>query len=245
MRKRDPTEAATPPITAAPAPRRRRGRPPVTPGELKRHPVALYVTKALKDQLVEASKISGRPLTGEIEARLLRTLAEDHGKSELEVRVDKAMVELKETVFLLVGGYHHMGAETTLAKPTPKSKSRRAQRSEAVGEQPAPTDLADDQRHGDRDAGGQSARAMLARVGEPGQPGLLVPIEISLLRRDDGSVSIVGRHGGLVISESPPLDIATAQQLAGELLEACESGQKEELQETQTALDIAAALQPV
>jgi hypothetical protein len=94
LHKRDPTEAPTQPISA-PAPRRRRGRPPVTPGEMKRYPLSLYVTKALKDQLVEASKASGRPLTGEIEARLQRTLEEDRPKDPRSVRIDALANEIK------------------------------------------------------------------------------------------------------------------------------------------------------
>lgn len=61
------------------------------PEEIKRYPLALYVTKALKDELVEASKISGRPLTQEIEARLLRTLAEDRSKDPTKRRLDNAV----------------------------------------------------------------------------------------------------------------------------------------------------------
>jgi hypothetical protein len=60
------------------------------PEEIKRYPLALYVTKALKDALVEASKVSGRPLTQEIEARLLRTLEEDRGRDPTKRRLDSA-----------------------------------------------------------------------------------------------------------------------------------------------------------
>jgi hypothetical protein len=55
--------------------------------------VALYVTKALKDELVGASKVSGRPLTQEIEARLLRTLEEDRSKTPTNRRLENASHE--------------------------------------------------------------------------------------------------------------------------------------------------------
>jgi hypothetical protein len=63
------------------------------PEEIKRYPLALYVTKALKDELVEASKVSGRPLTQEIEARLLRTLEQDRGKDPTKRRLENATQE--------------------------------------------------------------------------------------------------------------------------------------------------------
>lgn len=63
------------------------------PEEIKRYPLALYVTKALKDELVEASKVSGRPLTQEIEARLLRTLEEDRPKDPTQRRSENATNE--------------------------------------------------------------------------------------------------------------------------------------------------------
>ena len=85
-----------------PARRRRHsagtGGRPVTPGEMKRYPLSLYVTKALKDQLVEASKASGRPLTGEIEARLQRTLEEDRPKDSRSIRIDALANKMKKDI---------------------------------------------------------------------------------------------------------------------------------------------------
>ncbi len=184
--------------------------------------------------LVRAAKASGRSVAQEIEYRLSRSLAEDHGKSELEVRLDKAIVELREAVLVVVG-YHGLQVQTTPirgAERKPKPKSRRAQRSEAVGEQPAPTDLADDQRHGDRETGGQSRPVMYKETGEPGQPGRLVPAEISVARGDDGTIALVTRRDGLVIRETP-LDIATAQQLAGELVAAAKPKPRSKLPRAQ------------
>jgi hypothetical protein len=130
-------------------PPRRRGRPPLPDDEAKRHPLILRTTKGLMDELAKASKASGRSLTEEIEFRLARSLAEDHGKSELELRVDKAMAQLKGA-FLVLAGYsgapgavdtgryllfdqqvllrHGLKVETTAvrdAEPKPKRKSRR------------------------------------------------------------------------------------------------------------------------
>jgi hypothetical protein len=137
-------------------PPRRRGRPPLPDDEAKRHPLILRTTKGLMDELAKASKASGRSLTEEIEFRLARSLAEDHGKSELDLRLDKAMGELKGA-FLVLAGYsrgagavdtgryllfdqqvlsrHGLKVETTAvgdAEPKPKSKSRRGQRSGLV-----------------------------------------------------------------------------------------------------------------
>jgi len=185
LRKRDPAEAATPAISAPPPAHRRRGRPPVTPGEMKRYPLSLYVTKALKDQLVQASQISGRPLTAEIEARLQRTLEEDRRKSELDLRIDKAMFEVRGAMLVLTG-YRGIGAVDT-------------------------------DRH---------LQQVLAEHGEPGQPGRLLPVEISVTADGDGKVVLVTRRDGLVIRETP-LDAGTAARLADELLVVAGSAQKE------------------
>jgi hypothetical protein len=66
----------------------------------------------MKEALVRAAMASGRSLAQEIEYRLARSLAEDHGKSELEVRIDKAMVALREAVLVIVG-YHGASADGT------------------------------------------------------------------------------------------------------------------------------------
>jgi hypothetical protein len=63
------------------------------PEEIKRYPLTLYVTKGLKDELVEASEVSGRPLTQEIEARLLRTLEQDRGKDPTKRLLENATHE--------------------------------------------------------------------------------------------------------------------------------------------------------
>lgn len=55
-----------------------------------------------------------------------------------------------------------------------------------------------------------------ARLGPHLDP---VDIDINVVRRDDGSIALIQRYNGEVIAETP-LDIATAQRLAGELLAA-------------------------
>lgn len=121
-KQRDATEIATP--IGTPAPRRRMGRPRIA-DDIKRSPLSLYVTKALKDRLVEASKVSGRPLTQEIEVRLLRTLAEDPGRDEAEVRLDN----LARQIIELVRRNWNAGPEGALPEQQqqaePKRKSRR------------------------------------------------------------------------------------------------------------------------
>jgi hypothetical protein len=67
--------------------------------EIKRYPLARYVTNALKDELVEASKVSGRPLTQEIEARLLRTLREDRSKDPTKRRLENSTQESLVRIF--------------------------------------------------------------------------------------------------------------------------------------------------
>ena len=48
----------------------KRGRPPLPPGEGKRHPLNMRTTKALRDRLEAASKESGRSLVQEVEFRV-------------------------------------------------------------------------------------------------------------------------------------------------------------------------------
>lgn len=95
--------------SATARPEKPRGRPPLPPGEAKRSPLTIRSTKEMKQALVSAAKASGRPLAQEIEARLQRTLDEDRGKSELEVRLDRAALDLREAMLLFVG-YHDIGA---------------------------------------------------------------------------------------------------------------------------------------
>jgi hypothetical protein len=85
--------------------RRPRGRPSVTPGETKRHSVVLYVTRAMKQELDEASKRSGRSLTAEVEARLQRTLDEDRDKSDNELFIDLVKLEMGKLLAEFVAKY--------------------------------------------------------------------------------------------------------------------------------------------
>jgi hypothetical protein len=212
LRKRDPTEVATP--ISPPAPRRRLGRPPRTPGDVKRYPLSLYVTKELKERLVEASKVSGRPLTQEIEDRLQRTFEEDRGKDEREIRLDILAREIIELVRrnweagpLVVSGY----------RPP----------SEAAGEPLARTDdPALDQHDGDRKAGDQTRHPVDMQYGES-RKGPRLPVEIEVARGEDGNVVLFSRRGGVVIQETQtPVDIAAAIQLVGEVeLAVSESGE--------------------
>ena len=48
----------------------KRGRPPLPPGEGKRHPLNMRTTKELSDKLLDAAARSGRSLAGECEYRL-------------------------------------------------------------------------------------------------------------------------------------------------------------------------------
>jgi len=91
-----PGNVVTSPPISTPAPLRRRGRPPITPGEAKRFPLSLYVTRALKDELVQAAKLSGVPLTTEIEARLWRTLDQDRSKDKLDLQLDRITDRLRD-----------------------------------------------------------------------------------------------------------------------------------------------------
>ncbi|MGA7263433.1 MAG: hypothetical protein WA709_05730 [Stellaceae bacterium] len=53
------------------------GRPRHNADEIKRHPLTIRTTKALKDRLVEAARHSGRSLAGEIEFRLNQSFVPD------------------------------------------------------------------------------------------------------------------------------------------------------------------------
>jgi len=89
--------------TGTATPPKPRGRPPLPPGEGKRTPLTIRSTQALKEELVKAAKASGRSLAQEIELRLVRSLIEDHGKSEQEMRIDRFWQMFKTTVLTLSG----------------------------------------------------------------------------------------------------------------------------------------------
>lgn len=188
---------------------RRRGRPPKV-GEAKRVSFHGRLRLGLHEQLQAAAERANRSLNEEVEHRLERTLAleaprdpsallaEDSGKSELEARVDKAMAELKEKFLLLVG--YHGAVETkrvsdSEAKPEPKRKSRRPQQ---------------------REPGETQGRAKYI---EPGDPVRLLPVKLSIVRDDDGTIRLLSIHDGIVIRETP-LDKATALRISNELLAA-------------------------
>ena len=65
-------------------PLRPRGRPSLPPGAAKRYPLGIRTTKALKDDLLKASKASGRSLTEEIEFHIQRSLSLDRYKKLIE-----------------------------------------------------------------------------------------------------------------------------------------------------------------
>jgi len=129
--KSKPSETVQPEEPSGTAPRRR-GRPPRPPETVKRHPLVIRTTQALKEDLVKASNASGRSLTEEIEYRLTRSIAEDHGKSELDLRLDAMMSKVRESMLVVVG-YHGRLGDTfavfpePVVRPTskPKSKSRK------------------------------------------------------------------------------------------------------------------------
>lgn len=213
MRKRDPTEIATP--VSPPAPRRRLGRPPRTPGDVKRYPLSLYVTKELKDRLVAASKVSGRPLTQEIEARLLRTLDEDSGKDERELRLDNLAREITELV------RRNLEAEPPFLVVGYRPPS-------AAGSEPlARTEPADDQRGSDQEANRDWVSGMLAEYRKPGEVASLLPAEMSLGRGDDGGLVVTLRQDGRV--REIALTIEQTVQLVGDLYEAGGPGERRAL----------------
>jgi len=110
--------------SATARPEKPRGRPPLPSGEAKRTPLTIRSTEEMKQALVSAAKASGRSLAQEIEARLHRTLDEDRGKSELEVRIEIAAAEIKQAMLVLVG-FHGTGAVDTEARQA-GGQSRRA-----------------------------------------------------------------------------------------------------------------------
>jgi hypothetical protein len=80
---------------------RPRGRPPHNPHDVKQHTLSIRTTKALKDLLVRASKVSGRSLAGEIEFRLLQSLAADREKSPAEVRLDRITADIRDAMIAI------------------------------------------------------------------------------------------------------------------------------------------------
>jgi hypothetical protein len=119
---------------------RPRGRPPHNPDDVKQHTLSIRTTKALKDELVRASKVSGRSLAGEIEFRLSESLAADREKDPRELWLDRIMADQKAR-FIKQGILEALGMSVPggdvpdwaihrrkprSARSGPKSKSRRS-----------------------------------------------------------------------------------------------------------------------
>ena len=82
-------------------PRRPRGRPPFPPGAAKpkRHTLTISSPADLKDELVKASKASGRSLNQEILHRLARSLREEQDeRTDAEVRIDALADQIRNLV---------------------------------------------------------------------------------------------------------------------------------------------------
>jgi hypothetical protein len=174
---------------------------------VKRYPLSLYVTRALKDELVQAARLSGRALTAEIEARLQRSLAEDHGNL-----LD--LLTLAEQVIELVR--RNWAAGTGTVPPVPVVISRQRAPARAAAGHPR-TEPADDQHDGDREADRKWFSGMLAEHGKPGEVGRLLPAELGVERGNDGPVVTVRQEG---IVHEIPLSFEEALQVVGDLYEA-------------------------
>lgn len=161
----------------------------------KRVPLSLLVHPALRGSLVTMAGENGRSLTQQTELLLERGVKDPMPPAPTAAELVARLEELARGFEQLAHEVGELRQQLRTEKPVRKSKRSIA------------------------------PRDMYRETGGPGQPGRLVPVEISIVRRDDGSAALVRRRDGLVIGETP-LDIATAQRLAGELLAASGSAQK-------------------
>jgi hypothetical protein len=67
---------------------RRRGRPPLPPGEAKHFPLTIRTTKAQKDELLRAAKAAGRSLAEEVDFRLSAVRARPAAQGEVDEVLD-------------------------------------------------------------------------------------------------------------------------------------------------------------
>jgi hypothetical protein len=187
----------------AEARRPRRGRPPLPAGEakVKRYPLTIRSTKAMKEELSRAAKASGRSLAEDMEDRLARSLWEDRDKGPVERRLEILMRQVADLVRLNWNA--GVGAVDT----------------------PQPSVLTE--HHGDRQAASKTiARGRFADFGKPGQPGRLLPVEV-FLRQDDDTVVLVWCHGEHILLETA-VDIGTFQRVVADELASRGRSQKAE-----------------
>jgi hypothetical protein len=233
-----------------------RTRPGRRPKDQKRIPVGFRITPTMNIRLVTTAKKHGRSFSAQTECLLERALNDQHRTEALDELYTRLEFEaqhgdlgqLTETLALVLDLHQACIAERLAeirplfdfnrliafleklppefrsalvgeSRPSPASRRRKSRRSS--------TDLAVDQHDGDREADGQSRRAMYAESGKSGEVARVLPVEISVTRGDDGSVRLVRRHGETIIAETP-LDIGAAQRLADELVSAASgNGEKQ------------------
>jgi hypothetical protein len=75
---------------------RKRGRPPKAEDEVKRHPIGVRTTKALKEKIEDAAAGSGRSVAQEVEARLEQSFRPVERHIALPLDMMSAMIRIAE-----------------------------------------------------------------------------------------------------------------------------------------------------
>lgn len=188
-------------------PRRPPGRKTLPPDEAKAFVLSYRANNAHHSALARAAAAAGRAPAEEIHDRVARTLLEDHGKDEAELRIEALMRPIREAIREAVRALWAASPGGS-AIPDPDRPLLLVHNLEVTTtEQP----------ERDPEAGGQWRPPMRKERGEVAR---LLPVEMSVTRDADGMVVLIMLHGGHVIAETP-IDPGQAQRLAEELLAAC------------------------
>jgi hypothetical protein len=174
--------------------RRRPGRPPK---DKKKAAIGARIAPELRDSVLTIAERHGRSFSQQLE--LLLELAVRNEREGLYDRIANIEAELAELRSTIESGRRDLAMR--IAHVVHRLQPVLTKIYAAADPTPA----------------AQHRPARLYEVGEPGEPARLLPVEISVERRDDGSVVLRDHYEGQVIHETP-LDAETARRIVNELL---------------------------
>lgn len=218
-------------------PRKRRGRPPLPPGQrkAKRETLTFDSTPELKGALRHVAKASGRSLAGEMNHRLRRSLDDDtiavDDEESLTARRREILLSRLERKYpeLVIHELEAMAAE--YAQHARELIHYRDERAAGVPHEeirgPAPIAEKPEQEAEPKPDGDPPLRGMYS-VSKPGEVvARLLPLELDVTVGENGNVLLVSRDGGLVMETT--FDLARARQIIDEQrLAVSGSGQQEQ-----------------
>jgi hypothetical protein len=204
--------------------RKRPGRPPKN---RKKAAIGARIAQELRDSLVRIAERHGRSFSQQLELLLELAVKNEFGwgTPELDARlaaIEAALAAVQADQTAFIEEFERL-VQWLYAEAVPNSRATAA---DPLAEPPV---VRDSRAPADRVAKPRRAKPRVARVrtmhvdpGEPGQPGRVIPVDISVTMGSDGP-SFAFRYQGQVTRDEFirgvrfPLDPATAQRLLDEL----------------------------